>query len=289
MTIHLAYQQLLLALFEVYADQEAANIADWVIEHVTGQRKIERVMNPEFGLTPQQQSRLSSITDKLQRHVPAQYVLNETWFMDMKLYVDDSVLIPRPETEELVDWIRQEVKSGKSKVKTVIDIGTGSGCIPIALKKNLPELTIRALDVSEGALNVAVKNAMLQGTQVYFMRMDFLDRGLRESLGRFDLIVSNPPYVKSSEAEGMNKNVLDHEPRLALFVPDEDALLFYREIAAFGKTHLNYGGMVFMEINEALGNEVQELFTKEGYKTELRKDMQGKDRMVKAWMQENKK
>jgi release factor glutamine methyltransferase len=289
MTIHLAYQQLLMALFEVYDDQEAANIADRVIEHVTGQRKIERVMNPELQLTPQQQARLSLISVKLQQHVPVQYVLNEAWFMDMKLYVDESVLIPRPETEELVDWIKSEVKSQKSKLKSVIDIGTGSGCIPIALKKNLQELTVRALDVSEGALNVAVKNAMLQGTQVYFMRMDFLDKDLRESLGRFDIIVSNPPYVKSSEAEGMNKNVLDHEPHLALFVPDEDALLFYREIAAFGKTHLNYGGLIFLEINEELGDEVQQLFTKEGYNTELRKDMQGKDRMVKAWIRGNRK
>jgi release factor glutamine methyltransferase len=283
MTIHQAYQQLLLELYEVYDDREAANIADWVLEHLTEQRKIDRVMHPELPLTPAQQDRLSLVSEKLRRHIPIQYVLNEAWFAGLKLYVDGQVLIPRPETEELVDWIMQEVKPQNSKFKSLIDIGTGSGCIPIALKKKMPELNVRAIDVSEGALNVAIKNAMLQGTQVYFMRMDFLDRHLREGLGRFDIITSNPPYVKQSEAGGMNRNVLDYEPHLALFVPDEDALLFYREIAAFGKGHLTPGGMIFLEINEALGEKVQQLFSAEGYKTELRKDMQGKDRMVKAW------
>ncbi len=283
MTIHLAYQQLLLQLYEIYDDREAANIADMVMEHVTGQRKIDRIMYKDLPVTAQQQHQLLVITDALLLHTPVQYVLHEAWFAEMKLYVDENVLIPRPETEELVDWIAKEVKSKKSKVKKLVDIGTGSGCIPISLKKQLPELAVSAIDVSEGALNVAIKNAMLQATQVYFLRLDFLDQQTWDQLGKFDIIVSNPPYIKASEAETMHQNVLEHEPHLALFVPDEDALLFYRKIAEFAKDHLTENGVIFLEINEALGEDVVKLYNNHGYKTELRKDMQEKDRMLKAW------
>lgn len=283
MTIQLAYQQLLLQLYEIYDDREAANIADMVMEHVTGQRKIDRILYKDLSVTTQQQQRLSAITNALLLHTPVQYVLHEAWFAGMKLYVDENVLIPRPETEELVDWIAKEVRSTKYEVRNVVDIGTGSGCIPISLKKMLPKLNVKAIDVSEGALNVAIKNAMLQATQVYFLRLDFLDQQNWDLLGKFDIIVSNPPYIKASEAEAMHKNVLEHEPHLALFVPDEDALLFYRKIAEFAKAHLTENGMIFLEINEALGVEVLKLYQNHGYKTELRKDMQGKDRMLKAW------
>lgn len=283
MTIHLAYQQLLLQLYEIYDDREAANIADMVMEHVTGQRKIDRIMYKDLRVTAQQQQQLSAITNALLLHTPIQYVLHEAWFAGMKLYVDENVLIPRPETEELVDWIVKEVRSTKYEVRNVVDIGTGSGCIPISLKKMVPKLNVKAIDVSEGALNVAIKNAMLQATQVYFLRLDFLDQQNWDQLGKFDIIVSNPPYIKASEAEAMHQNVLEHEPHLALFVPDEDALLFYRKIAEFAKDHLTENGMIFLEINEALGEDVVKLYQNYGYKTELRKDMQGKDRMLKVW------
>jgi len=283
MTISLAYQQLLLQLYEIYDNREAANIADLVMEHVTGQRKIDRIVYKDLPVTAEQQSLLIQFTDKLLQHQPVQYVLHETWFAGMKFYVDENVLIPRPETEELVDWIEKEVRSKNYEVRELLDIGTGSGCIPISLKKKLPKLNIKSVDVSEGALNIAVKNAMLQAVQVYFLRMNFLEAENWTKLGKVDVIVSNPPYVKASEATAMNRNVLDHEPHLALFVPDEDALLFYRNIAEFSKSHLNENGMIFLEINEALGEDVIKLYNDYGYQTELRKDLQGKDRMLKAW------
>lgn len=282
MTVHEAYQQLLLKLYDIYDDREAANIADWVIERVTGQRKIDRITYRDLPVNDEQLELLANVTEQLLLHTPVQYVLNEAWFGGMKLYVNDQVLIPRPETEELVQWIVTDAHQAKVEVRSILDIGTGSGCIPIALKKQLPKATVRAAELSEGALNVAINNAMLQGTQVYFTRMDFLDETTWPTFGRFDVIVSNPPYVKLSEACTMNANVLQHEPHLALFVQDEDALLFYRKIAAFATEHLEKNGAVYLEINEALGSAVMELFNEKGFKTELRKDMQGKDRMVKA-------
>lgn len=282
MTIQQAYQQLLLQLYDLYNDREAANITDWVIEHVTGQRKIDRVTHTGLPVNNAQQERLKHITEKLLQNTPVQYVLNECWFAGMKFYVDERVLIPRPETEELVEWITEEIAGRKHEVRNILDIGTGSGCIPVVLKKKAPTVKVKAIDVSEGALNVAIKNAMTLAAQVYFVRLDFLDEGTWKDLGKFDIIVSNPPYVKLSEACTMNANVLQYEPHLALFVPDEDALIFYRKIAAFAKSHLEPGGAVFLEINEALGKELMELFTSQGYRAELKKDMQGKERMIKA-------
>jgi release factor glutamine methyltransferase len=282
MSIQQAYQELLLQLYDLYDDREAANITDMVIEYTSGQGKIDRILNKDLPLTLPQVEKLKIITEQLLHNKPVQYVLHEAWFAGMKFYVDENVLIPRPETEELVDWIFTEAGSKKYEVKSIIDIGTGSGCIPIVLKKKLPKATVRALDVSEGALNVAIKNAMLLGSQVYFMRMDFLDINTWKDLGKFNIIVSNPPYVRLSEACSMNVNVLEHEPHLALFVPDEDALLFYRHIAAFGKTHLEQNGMIFLEINESLGKQVMELFNKDGYSAKIKKDLQGKERMIKA-------
>jgi release factor glutamine methyltransferase len=282
MTTREAYQELLLQLSGLYDDSEASNITDLVIEYITSRKRIDRITDKDAPLTHHQQSRLAGITEKLLGNTPVQYVLNEAWFAGMKLYVDEHVLIPRPETEELVQWIVDEAGDTNQEACTVLDIGTGSGCIPVALKKKLAKAAISAIDVSEGALNVAIKNAMIQGVQVYFMRVDFLDEHTWKNLGKFDIIISNPPYIKLSEACTMSANVLRYEPHLALFVPDEDALLFYRKIAAFAKEHLEENGSVFLEINEALGKEVTGLFTREGFETELRKDMQGKDRMVKA-------
>lgn len=282
MTIHAAHRQLMFQLYELYDDSEAANIADMVIEYITGQRKIDRIMHQDIPLAESQAAQLQLITQQLLRHIPVQYALHEAWFAGMKLYVDESVLIPRPETEELVEWIAGDARDKKYEPRSILDIGTGSGCIPIALKKKIPAAVVRAIEVSEGAMNVAVKNAMLQAVQVYFMRLDFLDRNNWAQFGKFHIIVSNPPYVKQSESASMHRNVLDHEPHLALFVPDEDALLFYRHIAAFADTHLEDNGAVYLEINEALGKEVTELFESNGYATEIKKDMQEKERMIKA-------
>jgi release factor glutamine methyltransferase len=286
MTIQLAYKQLLAQLYEVYDTREAANIADMVIEHVTGQRKIERILYKDLPVTEEQQQTLEALSQQLLQHKPVQYILGEAWFAGMKLYVNEHVLIPRPETEELVELIVEEVGSGKSKEEndlTIIDIGTGSGCIPIGLKKRLSNAAVYAVDISEKALEVAKKNAEEQQTDIRLLQLDFLDKGNWKQLPLFNIIVSNPPYVKKSEEQTMAKNVLEYEPHVALFVPDEDALKFYKAIAEFAKTHLKTDGKVFVEINEALGQHVVELFEQSGFKdVTLKKDMQGKDRMIKA-------
>ncbi|MGE5106798.1 MAG: peptide chain release factor N(5)-glutamine methyltransferase [Sphingobacteriales bacterium] len=283
MTIHQAYQQLLFQLYEIYDNREAQNIADWVMEYITEWKRIDRIINKEFPLSIQKEEQLKKITAELLNHRPVQYVLGEAWFAGMKFYVNEKVLIPRPETEELVEWIVKEVTNSGLQAVKIIDIGTGSGCIPIALKKKLPDAQITAIDVCSEALSIAVENAVNNETEIDFKLIDFLDDPKWAELGRFSIIASNPPYIKKSEAADMKKGVLDFEPSLALFVPDNDALIFYKKIAEFAQAHLEKNGTAFLEINEALGNDVVNLFKEHGFSNiELKKDLQGKDRIVKA-------
>ncbi len=228
MTIQGAYKQLLANLYELYSDREAANIADWVIEHVTGQSKISRILYKDLPVRLEQQERLQNITLELLAHKPVQYVLNEVWFAGLKFFVNEHVLIPRPETEELVDWIANDLKKLTNDVQqemSLLDVGTGSGCIPISLKNQLPDINVSALDISTQALTVARRNATDHQTKIDFLEVDFLDTKTWNKFPKFDIIVSNPPYIKLHEATNMAKNVLDYEPSLALFVPDEDALV----------------------------------------------------------------
>lgn len=283
MTIQLAYRQLLAQLFEIYDTREAANIADWVIEHATGQRKIDRIVYKDLPVSEQQQTALAKIAGELLQHRPVQYVLGEAWFMDMKLLVNENVLIPRPETEELVEWIIRDIKKSGNQKISLIDIGTGSGCIPVVIKKKFQEATVTAIDVSEDALQVAKQNSAKQKSVVNFLHLDFLHENEWNKLGEYDIIVSNPPYVKRSEAVEMRENVLKYEPHLALFVPDDDALVFYEAIAIFSRQHLKLKGCVYVEINEALGKQVTDVFEKNGFPDiMLEKDLQGKDRMIRA-------
>ena len=282
MTIQSAQQEVLVQLKLLYDDREAANITDWVMEHITGKKRIDRLMDKQASLSEIQLSCLQSILAELATHKPIQYVLGEAWFAGMKFYVNEAVLIPRPETEELVDWTEHIIKNEKLKIKNLLDIGTGSGCIPISLKKKLPQIAVTSIDVSGEALKVAGQNAETLNAEINFLQLDFLNEANWDQLPVFDLIVSNPPYIKQSEEANMSKNVLAFEPSLALFVPDEDALLFYRKIALFAKSHLSKQGFIFLEINEALGKEVTRLLESSGYEVELRKDMQGRDRMIKA-------
>lgn len=283
MTIQQAYQQLLLQLYELYDDREAANISDMIIENITGFRKIDRIINKQFPLNPKQENLLNDYTQALLQHKPVQYVLQEAWFAGMRLFVNENVLIPRPETEELVEWIVSEIQKSKLKIQNLLDIGTGSGCIPIAVKKKLPQLEAHAIDISAKALEVAQRNAKEQQTHVSFYQLDILVEEDWKQLSKFDVIVSNPPYIKQSEANAMQQNVLEHEPHLALFVPDNDALLFYRTIADFAVQHLNANRMLFFEINEAYGEDVMTMLEEKGFShIQLRKDLQGKDRMIKA-------
>lgn len=272
------YQLLRQSLSAVHEAGEAEAIAALVVEHV-GKKKISQLKQEE--VRTEETLQLQQILQQLLTHRPLQYVLNEAWFYGLKFEVNESVLIPRPETEELVDWIVKELR-GEVVPLTLLDIGTGSGCIPIALKKNLPETEVSAVDVCSEALHTATTNALNNETEINFLLLDFLDESKWNTLGQYNIIVSNPPYIKTTEANTMSKHVLDYEPHKALFVPDEDALLFYRKIADFAMQHLHPGGAVYVEINQQLGKETVELFQQKGFTVELRNDMSGNERMVKA-------
>ncbi|MES2330464.1 MAG: peptide chain release factor N(5)-glutamine methyltransferase [Bacteroidota bacterium] len=282
MTIQEAQQTALMQLKKLYAEREAVNITDWVMEHITGKKRIDRLLDKQAIFAGSQIAKLDSILEELATNKPVQYVLEEAWFAGMRFFVNEYVLIPRPETEELVEWIALESQKLKVKSQKILDIGTGSGCIPIALRKKMPGCSVISIDVSEDALEVARKNADSLQADIDLLHFDFLNESNWGQLPVVDLIVSNPPYIKQSEHSSMAKNVLDFEPSIALFVPDEDALVFYRKIAAFSKTHLSPNGSIFLEINEALGNEIIDLYESFGYAVELRKDMQGKDRMARV-------
>lgn len=285
MTVQNGYLQLVTTLSAMYEQREAATIADWVMENITGMRRVDRLIHKDRLLIATQLEQLNSYTQRLLQHEPVQYVLNETWFAGMKFYVDDNVLIPRPETEELVEWILEHIKNNnKSEAGlSIIDIGTGSGCIPISLKNKLSLASVYGVDVSEGALTVARKNAESLHAAIGFLHQDILNDDLWQRIPQADIIVSNPPYIKESEAGQMHKNVLQNEPHLALFVPDEDALIFYRKIADMALLRLKPHGALFFEINEVLGKEVCEMLLKKGFvNVALKQDLQQKDRMVMA-------
>ena len=287
MTIQEANYYLLNRLRRIYPEGESAEIIDRMMEHLTGSKKAERMIYKNSDITPAEETLLQQYTERLLKHEPVQYVLNESWFYGLKFYVDKHVLIPRPETEELVDWVLKETKTSKipkDRNLKILDIGTGSGCIAIALKKHLPsEFEISGCDTSEQALTVARRNAADSGVQVEFTRLDFLDEKQREQLPAVDIIISNPPYVPLNDKKKMNENVINYEPHTALFVADNDPLIFYKAIADFANEKLNDGGNIFVELHEDLSNSVTELFKSNGFPaTELRKDMQGKERMLKA-------
>lgn len=288
-------------LYDIYETREAANIADLVMEHLTGWKKIDRILHKQLPLLPEKIHLLEKYTNELLTHKPVQYVLNEAWFYGLRFFVNEHVLIPRPETEELVEWIIHEVRSKKYEVRNVksenarskdrnpssklkiLDIGTGSGCIPITLKKQLPLLEIVACDISNDALEVAQRNAALHQADIGLLHLDFLDPSQWEHLPSFDIIVSNPPYIPLKEKENMQPKVLQYEPHIALFVENDDPLLFYNAIADFAKIKMKPDGKIYAEIQEELGKEVQQLFINKGFdKIELKKDMQGKDRMIRV-------
>ncbi|MGZ5221884.1 MAG: peptide chain release factor N(5)-glutamine methyltransferase [Chitinophagaceae bacterium] len=282
MTIQEATRFLSSQLQRIYDESEAENISDLVIEHLTGTRKTDRIIHKEKMISSSQELQIKQYLDRLLRHEPIQYVLNEAWFCGLRFYVDKNVLIPRPETEELIEWIISGCKFPIDKL-SILDIGSGSGCIPVALKKRLGKAQVWSCDVSPGALKVAKQNAATLGIDVNFIELDFLNKEQREKLSSFDIIVSNPPYIPAKDKQTMRRNVSDHEPATALFVPDDDALIFYKAIADFGKKHLSENGIMYMEINENLGEQTAAIFQSTGYKTIIKKDMQGKERMIKAF------
>jgi release factor glutamine methyltransferase len=277
-----ARQQLMYALMNIYDDREAANISELVMEKITGWPRIERIKNKQTPLSNTEQEQLQSFTLQLQKHQPVQYVLNEAWFAGMKFYVDENVLIPRPETEELLDWIAKE-NARSMRDKKILDIGTGSGCIAIAIKKKMPEAEVWACDISDEALLIARKNADDNKALVDFLPIDFLDRSQWKQIPAVDMIVSNPPYIPISEQAAMSRNVTAFEPHLALFVSEGDPLIFYDAIADFAAKKLLAGGSIYVEIHEEMGGKVSKLFSDKNYgPVELRKDMQGKNRMLRV-------
>jgi release factor glutamine methyltransferase len=216
----------------------------------------------------------------LKKHRPIQYILGETMFLGLTFSVNEEVLIPRPETEELVDLI---IRENKGRTLRILDIGTGSGCIAISLKKNLPESQVTGVDISEGALALARNNAEANRVAVPFIQLDILNIFPLPIAEKLDIIVSNPPYVTSSEKKGMESNVLNYEPHLALFVPNEDPLLFYRKIIEVSVVYLNSGGRIYFEINKEKGKEITELLRLSGFdEITVKKDMQGMDRIISA-------
>jgi len=288
------YQHLSKSLLTVYDQSEANAIAKTVAESI-GKGSLLSLNDKEIPSV--EIERLNDVLKQLLLNRPVQYVLNEAWFYGLKLEVNENVLIPRPETEELVDWIIKEMKNEKWKMENeavqanyslsnnqlaLLDIGTGSGCIPVAIKKNFPKVEVTAIDVCSEALHTAITNAVTHETDINFQLLDFLNESKWNELRTYDIIVSNPPYIKTTEAKTMSDHVLQYEPHKALFVPDDDALLFYRKIADFSLQHLNKNGVVYLEINQQQGKETTELFQQKGFSVELKKDMSGNERMVKA-------
>lgn len=283
MTITEALRQLSSSLTPLYDKREAENIADIVIEKITGLKRIDRILHKELLLSPEQKKHLETYTTDLLQHKPLQYVLQEAWFYGLPLFVNEYVLIPRPETEELVEWILSDIKSLSHPSASILDIGTGSGCIPVAFKKNVPAANLTAIDISKEALHVAKKNADANNVVVDYLQVDALKPEQVNMLPHFDIIISNPPYIPVADKHEMRSNVLDYEPHTALFVEDEKPLLFYNAISTFAATHLNANGYLYFEIHESMGEAIKELLEKDGFSNIMvRKDMQGKDRMIRA-------
>jgi len=281
MTVREAERFIREGLHDIYDVGEAAAISDRVIGHLTRSSREERATIRSEQLSAEQQRQLRQYMDRLLQHEPVQYVLNEAWFCGLKLYVDKNVLIPRPETEELVDLITRSLRFPFESL-SVFDIGTGSGCIAIALKRKFRKANVWACDISERALQVARRNATALNLEIRFIRMDMLDKRLWKQLPGFEIIVSNPPYVPAAERGQLAPNVLQYEPATALFVPDEDPLVHYRAILDFALQHLAADGSVYLELHDNTAKDVAELFRSGGFAAELIRDMQGKERMLKA-------
>ena len=272
-------------------EQEIESFFFILTEYLHNLKRVDVALNPNFELSDEEVEKWNTILAQLQQEKPIQYITGEAWFYGLKFEVNENTLIPRPETEELVEWILNSSITQHPSPNTILDIGTGTGCIPITLKANLPQANVSAIDVSEKALEVAKRNAELNKVEINFIQANILEvedlSQLPSSIihhpSSFNIIVSNPPYVRNLEKQEIKKNVLDYEPHLALFVEDADALLFYRKIAQLAIKNLTPNGLLFFEINQYLGRETVELLQNLGFKNiELKKDIYGNDRMVKC-------
>jgi release factor glutamine methyltransferase len=280
--VFLEFQQ---GLTGVYDSRETEAITLLVLEEITGMSRAKLKAFPEDEVNGEAIEKISGLLEELKTGRPVQYILGSTEFYGLNFLVNPATLIPRPETEELVEWIieSQKLKVKSQKLISILDIGTGSGCIAISLKKNLPDTDVTAIDISADALHTARQNAVINEVKVEFILDDILNTKFEIEYSNFEIIVSNPPYVTLQDKLMMHQNVTGFEPHSALFVPENAPLIFYKAIADYANEHLSPGGILFFEINENFGKETVELLTDKGFiNIELRQDMGGRDRMVKA-------
>ncbi|WP_091897412.1 peptide chain release factor N(5)-glutamine methyltransferase [Polaribacter sp. KT25b] len=285
MTVSLYREEFSTKLSDIYPKTEIDSFFFILMDEFLNLKRINITLQPDFRIPYDIFILLQNALERLKNEEPIQYIIGNTEFYGFPFLVDENTLIPRPETEELVEWILLEVEKLESlkvgKPLNILDIGTGTGCIPISLAKNLPTAIISAIDVSSDALKIAKKNADLNNVEIEFIETDILKTN---SLSKqFDIIISNPPYVRELEKVEIQNNVLQNEPHLALFVSDENPLIFYDKIADLAKKQLTKNGLLFFEINQYLGNETVKMLEKKGFKNiELRKDLFGNNRMIKA-------
>jgi release factor glutamine methyltransferase len=284
MTFEAAEQSLATALDGLYENREAATIAGMVMEFVTGKSKMDRWLQKNELLSIENLKRLEKYSKELLTGKPVQYVLGEAWFAGLCLTVNEHTLIPRPETEELVNLCASWAATNKIQIAPlqILEVGTGSGCIAIALQKKMPAAIITAIDISAEAIEVATINAAKYNAPIQFKTFDFLNEARWPEMGNYDIIISNPPYIADIEKESMAGHVLNFEPHTALFVRDNDPLIFYSALANFGNKYLQNNGALFVEINQALGIQTKDVFEQKNYTTLLKKDLFENDRMIVA-------
>jgi len=266
-------------LGNLYDAIEMNSMVNIIIEEVTGWDALHQNIHKNDALEPSQIEQLDHYVEQLLNGKPLQYIIQKAWFLGKAYFVNEAVLIPRPETEELVEWIIEYAQI-INKPLSILDIGTGSGCIPISLKLAIPNAHITAIDISKEALAIAEQNAANYHTEIEWIAQDILQT--KQLKDRYDIMVSNPPYIPLREKLAMQKQVADHEPEIALFVPDQFPLIFYSKIAHIGKSALKPNGQLFFEIHYDQGEAIIALLDEMGYHAELRQDIFGKDRMVRA-------
>ncbi len=270
-------------LASIYSEPELRILSEQIIESCTGMTRIQMLLNRQEEISPESRGQLTSIVDRLAAHEPIQYILGKTHFYGLPFHVDPNVLIPRPETTELLEYILSLDTLKDKKDFYCLDIGTGSGCIPIVLKHFRPNWQMEAFDISTEALEMARRNAELNHVEIEFHKVDILSASGENYARKFNMIISNPPYICESEKEEMESNVLDHEPHLALFVPNENPLLFYDTIATFAQKSLHTDGLLLFEINRKYGNMTCEMLESKGFTDiTLHQDISGNDRYTSA-------
>ncbi len=270
-------------LFGLYPSEELTSFFGFLSEKYLGLSRLDSALQPDLKVSETASKKIKEAIERLKIHEPIQYIIGETEFYGLTFSVNKNVLIPRPETEELVDWIIEDYKpqTTNHEPQTLLDIGTGSGCIAISLAKKLPQASVSAIDISEKALKVALYNAEINQVNIDFTKQDILKSDTLSQ--KFNCIVSNPPYVSEKEKDMMKPNVLEYEPATALFVENEDPFLFYHKIAQLGKKYLANNGSLYFELNEYLSEELVVLLKNLGYKKiTLKKDIYGKYRMIKC-------